>query len=106
MDSRNEHHWSISLIGDPITHRGGSVATRPQAWLAALAVGRTALLSGQLAIPAASGDGQLEALLDPGPNVGVPDAAAVMAELLQMYQSATADGQLERLIIGARPLPF
>ena len=102
MDSLNEHRWAITSIGDTTIYRSDPAPTRGQAWLAALAAGRAALLSGGLATLAISVDGQLEALLDPGREAaGALYAAAVTAELLEIYQSATADELLERLVANA-----
>lgn len=84
------------------SYRSDPAPARGQAWLAALAAGRAALLSGDLATLAISVDGELEALLDPCRDAaGTLDAAAVTAELLEIYQSSTADELLERLVASA-----
>jgi hypothetical protein len=59
MDSLNEYRWAITSIGDTTIYRSDPAPTRGHAWLAALAAGRAALLSGDLATLEISVDGQL-----------------------------------------------
>jgi hypothetical protein len=105
MDFSNNNCWTITSIASTTVYRGDVAATLPTAWLAALAAGRAALLSGDLATLAISVNGQLEALLDPGRDAaGELDPAAVTDDLLEIYQSATGDEIIERLVAGVLPL--
>jgi hypothetical protein len=69
------------------------------AWLAALAASRAALLSGHLATVAVYLGGELEALYEPArDSQGAPDAATITADLVDMYQSATAPAVADQMI--------
>lgn len=103
MTSLINHRWSIAPVESDTTHREGAAATLPDAWIAALAAGRAALLAGDLNTLAISIDETLEVLLDPGrDDTGVLDSTVVTAELVQIYQSVTVDHVIDRLVPSAQ----
>jgi hypothetical protein len=104
MPTDQQHSWRIAGICDSTTYRVGVAASLREAWTAALAAGRTALLSGQLDDLAASIDGELEALHSPGRNrAGELDPAELTADLVETFQSATVSEVIYQL---TQPSPW
>lgn len=103
MTTTNQHRWAISAIDSTTEHGGGAAATVTDAWIAALAAGRAALLAGHLDTLAVAIDGEVEAMLDPGRDAGGRlEAAAVTATLVEMHQGATAHLITDLIVGGER----
>lgn len=84
--------WYISSVGNwHRPHRSGSAATRADAWIAALAAGRAALLAGELDdVAFAVADALPLAHYHPAPEIGALDGFAVTAAMVEIYQSQTS----------------
>src|SRR4051812_4367017 len=105
MPTNDSIPWTISSAGDwTETHRHGRASTRADAWLAALAAGRAALLTGDLVdIAIAVDDALPTALYFPARNEdGTLDPIEVTAAFVEIYQGETAADVAAR-IIGSLP---
>ncbi len=95
------HHWAITNIGgEPGRHHGGVAATHPDAWTQALAAGRAALLAGDLyTLAVVVDDENPAALYSPARDGhGALDPVDVTADLVEIYQNATAGGVADQII--------
>lgn len=93
MTTRSDVSWAITAAGDwTRVHRQGTATTRAEAWLAALAAGRAALVAGELDDLAFAVDDALPtAIYHPArDDAGRLDPYEVTATLVEIYQGETA----------------